>query len=294
MNAAARVLDRLDGVRPTGTGRWIAKCPAHPDRSPSLSIRETDDGRVLLHDHGGCDTENVLAGSDFVIVEPNGNTVSGENSSLGTLNLDTGVATTTGTGSDPPTSCGGATLHPTRIGTVDFATGTFTQSDSINTLLGSGTLIRAGISAEVLSRFFDNAGTAADASVEVEIPLSLSVSISWPANTGTATSSLVVGVVLSGPGNVGTSCTTSTSTTKMEAVGLRPEINPLGSGAAAGTTTDTFSVGYVKGQAQTYQVSVLGPSAQFCSVTQNGSGAVVDAYSGNASAYPTVQVVCSQ
>ena len=234
-----------------------------------------------------------VGGSDFVIVEPNGITVSGENSSLGTVNLNTGVVTTTGTGNDLPTSCGGGILNPTRLGTVDFATGTFTQSDSNNTLLGSGTLIRAGISAEVLSRFFDNAGTAAEASVEVEIPLSLSVSISWPANTGTATSSLDVGVVLSGPGNVGTTCSTSAST-KMEAVGLRPEINPLGSGAAAGTTTDTFSVGYVKGQAQTYQVSVLGPSAQFCSVTQNGSGAVVDANSGNASAYPTVPVVCSQ
>jgi hypothetical protein len=60
VSVAARILDRLDGVKPTGTGRWIAKCPAHPDRSPSLSIREADDGRVLLHDFGGCDTESVL------------------------------------------------------------------------------------------------------------------------------------------------------------------------------------------------------------------------------------------
>jgi hypothetical protein len=61
MSAAARVLDRLDGIKPLAAGRWIAKCPAHPDRSPSLSIRELDDGRVLIHDHAGCDTENVLA-----------------------------------------------------------------------------------------------------------------------------------------------------------------------------------------------------------------------------------------
>ena len=61
MNAATRVLDRLDRARQTGPGRWIACCPAHTDRSPSLSIRELDDGRVLLYDFGGCDTESVLA-----------------------------------------------------------------------------------------------------------------------------------------------------------------------------------------------------------------------------------------
>jgi hypothetical protein len=61
MSAAARILDRVDGVKSMGHGRWIAKCPAHPDRSPSLSIREIDDGRVLLYDFGGCDTDSVLA-----------------------------------------------------------------------------------------------------------------------------------------------------------------------------------------------------------------------------------------
>jgi hypothetical protein len=60
MSAAARILDRLERVKATGTGRWIAACPAHKDRSPSLSIREGDDGRLLLHDFGGCDTEDVL------------------------------------------------------------------------------------------------------------------------------------------------------------------------------------------------------------------------------------------
>jgi hypothetical protein len=61
MSAAARILDRLDRVKPTGPGRWVARCPAHEDRTPSLSIRETDDGRVLVHDFGGCNTEDVLA-----------------------------------------------------------------------------------------------------------------------------------------------------------------------------------------------------------------------------------------
>lgn len=58
--SATAILDRLTGVRPTGPARWLAKCPAHEDRSPSLSIRELDDGRLLLHDFGGCDTQGVL------------------------------------------------------------------------------------------------------------------------------------------------------------------------------------------------------------------------------------------
>jgi len=58
--SATVLLDRLDGVKQTGSGRWVARCPAHEDRSPSLSIREVED-RVLLHDFGGCETSAVLA-----------------------------------------------------------------------------------------------------------------------------------------------------------------------------------------------------------------------------------------
>jgi len=58
--SADALLSRLDRVKQTGPGRWIARCPAHEDRAPSLSIRETD-GRVLLHDFGGCEIADVLA-----------------------------------------------------------------------------------------------------------------------------------------------------------------------------------------------------------------------------------------
>lgn len=59
-SGAGAVLERLKQVKQTGPGRWLACCPAHKDKSPSLSIRELDDGRVLLHDFGGCDTGAVL------------------------------------------------------------------------------------------------------------------------------------------------------------------------------------------------------------------------------------------
>jgi hypothetical protein len=58
--SAATLLDRLERVKPTGPSRWVARCPAHEDRGPSLSIRELDDGRILLHDFGGCGTDDVL------------------------------------------------------------------------------------------------------------------------------------------------------------------------------------------------------------------------------------------
>ncbi len=59
--SAATLLSRLDRVKPTGSGRWIARCPAHDDRGPSLSVRELDDGRVLLHDFAGCSVAEILA-----------------------------------------------------------------------------------------------------------------------------------------------------------------------------------------------------------------------------------------
>lgn len=70
--SAAVILDRLERVRQTAPGRWLARCPAHDDRSPSLSVRELDDGRILVHDFGGCDTGNILAalGLDMAALFP--------------------------------------------------------------------------------------------------------------------------------------------------------------------------------------------------------------------------------
>ena len=56
-----RLLELLQGVRETAPGRYIARCPAHDDRSPSLAIKDGDDGRVLLHCFAGCGTEDVLS-----------------------------------------------------------------------------------------------------------------------------------------------------------------------------------------------------------------------------------------
>lgn len=54
------VLPRLEGVKTRGRHQWSARCPAHDDKSPSLSIREADDGRLLLHCFGGCSPHDVV------------------------------------------------------------------------------------------------------------------------------------------------------------------------------------------------------------------------------------------
>jgi hypothetical protein len=58
--ALQRVLDRLSGVKGSGSGGYEALCPAHEDRTPSLSIAEGEDGRVLLNCFAGCSTEAVV------------------------------------------------------------------------------------------------------------------------------------------------------------------------------------------------------------------------------------------
>lgn len=54
----ADVLAKLKGVRPCANG-YVARCPAHDDRNPSLSIREGADGRTLLYCFVGCDYASI-------------------------------------------------------------------------------------------------------------------------------------------------------------------------------------------------------------------------------------------
>lgn len=54
-----KLLSRLDGVKQTKPDAWIAKCPAHDDRSPSLSIRDAG-GQILIHCFGGCKALDVV------------------------------------------------------------------------------------------------------------------------------------------------------------------------------------------------------------------------------------------
>jgi hypothetical protein len=57
------VLSRLDAVRRTGNG-WRARCPAHADQTPSLSIREGERG-LLVYCWSGCTLADICKGMNL-------------------------------------------------------------------------------------------------------------------------------------------------------------------------------------------------------------------------------------
>ncbi len=74
---AERILSCLKNVQQCGSG-WTARCPAHDDQKPSLSVSVGDDGRVLIHCHAGCPSERIvqmlgLEMSDLFPTKLNGN-----------------------------------------------------------------------------------------------------------------------------------------------------------------------------------------------------------------------------
>lgn len=66
------LLNALQKVKKTGPSRYIACCPAHPDKRPSLTITEKDDGMVLIKCWAGCGAADILGavGLDFDALYP--------------------------------------------------------------------------------------------------------------------------------------------------------------------------------------------------------------------------------
>jgi hypothetical protein len=56
----AEAIAKALGGRKAGVA-WMARCPAHDDRAPSLSIADTCDGKVLVRCHAGCEQRDVIA-----------------------------------------------------------------------------------------------------------------------------------------------------------------------------------------------------------------------------------------
>lgn len=54
------LLSRLDRVKRTGADKWQALCPAHDDRTPSLAIKEGQDGTVLIKCWAGCSAQAIV------------------------------------------------------------------------------------------------------------------------------------------------------------------------------------------------------------------------------------------
>lgn len=78
---AREFLAGLENVRVIKSG-WQARCPAHEDKNPSLSVSERD-GKILLYCHAGCSVNDILLALGLPISalfagsKPNGNGAGG-------------------------------------------------------------------------------------------------------------------------------------------------------------------------------------------------------------------------
>ena len=59
MSALDLILPRLERVKRSGNG-YTARCPAHDDKTASLSLTAAEDGRVLVHCFAGCPVHDVV------------------------------------------------------------------------------------------------------------------------------------------------------------------------------------------------------------------------------------------
>jgi len=69
MSPAENLLQRLHGVKRTAPGKWIALSPTRDERTPSLAIRERDDGAVLLHDFGGSSVLEIVESVGLTVAD---------------------------------------------------------------------------------------------------------------------------------------------------------------------------------------------------------------------------------
>jgi len=67
------LLGHLAGIRKNGTG-WTARCPAHQDHKNSLSVKQAEDGRILLFCHAGCSFSDIIGALDIEAKELMGDT----------------------------------------------------------------------------------------------------------------------------------------------------------------------------------------------------------------------------
>jgi hypothetical protein len=59
MNNIDTLLSRVHKLKKMGDSKWLACCPAHDDKSPSLAIKLADD-RILIHCFAGCDVSAIV------------------------------------------------------------------------------------------------------------------------------------------------------------------------------------------------------------------------------------------
>lgn len=202
-------------------------------------------------------------GTAYIIAAPDGTFYGITDGSInpfnGTWTITNGQGTATWT--EPAPSC---LQNCTTTIVIDLSKGNGTVAQN-GQAAGTLALSRTG----TLTRKNNQTSTAAS------IPLLLNVAVSW-ANAGNTVNSLALGLSVKDSTGALVASTVKSESTAPSSTGIRT------------TTTDNIAVPYPTGGASTYTLSV-GPSN--CTIT-GGSGNVVDASSGIASAYPTVYVTC--
>lgn len=64
-----KLLDRVQKVKRTGEGKYLACCPAHDDKRPSLGVKLTNDGKILVHCFAGCDVQSIVSAIGLTLAD---------------------------------------------------------------------------------------------------------------------------------------------------------------------------------------------------------------------------------
>jgi len=59
------ILSRLDGVKEIRANQWVAICPSHDDKHPSLAVKRGDNNCVLIKCWAGCSAVDVVDSIGF-------------------------------------------------------------------------------------------------------------------------------------------------------------------------------------------------------------------------------------
>jgi hypothetical protein len=66
LQEALNIVARKNGCNPIRSGSsHVARCAAHDDRNASLSISQSDDGKLLMYCHAGCSFAEVCTSLDI-------------------------------------------------------------------------------------------------------------------------------------------------------------------------------------------------------------------------------------
>lgn len=69
MTDLEQVLGKLENIKKV-SGGYMAACPSHKDDKPSLSLREAEDGKLLIFCHAGCTFKEVTNAIGFSFSQP--------------------------------------------------------------------------------------------------------------------------------------------------------------------------------------------------------------------------------